>query len=112
MKDKTSKDITSVLKTLNAPSPSEALKTRILEGARNTNHLVHPDTSQAANDNKWKWASGIAAILIATVMLGATLWFEPTSTSETSDMWAEAAMSIGYDDLYEWVYDTEIEDSL
>lgn len=112
MTSKQSKDIASLLKTLKAPTPGENLKTRILEEAKNPKTTFRAEVPQAANDNKWKWVSSIAAIFIATLTFTASFWFEPISSSETPDLWAEAAISIGYGDLYEWVYDTEIEDSL
>ena len=113
MTDKDMTHIISALKTLEAPKPSEALRGRILDGIKNSEDHHQSVVSTPANDNKWKWVGSIAASLIAVSIIGISVWPETfTPSDDTADVWAEAASSIGYDDLYEWVYDTESEESL
>lgn len=82
------------LDSYQAPEPSELLKARILKAA-GTNTVVKPSFTRRFMP--------IAASLIAICAIGlTTLQLSQTDNTETA-AWQEAALDLGFDDIYEWV---------
>lgn len=94
------KSLDDMLKTVEAPEPSDMLKARILRDAKAQGAV---ETSPiAANDNRWKKWAAIAATVLVLGVVGVTTLSPSPETSE-AELWAETAEDLGYDDLYAWV---------
>lgn len=98
------KSLDDMLNSVEAPEPSDTLKARILRDAK-AQRPVEP-APVAANDNRWKKWSAIAAAAIILGVVGVTTLTPPTETTET-ELWAETAEDMGYEDLYAWVNDAD-----
>ncbi len=98
------KSLDDMLNRVEAPEPSDTLKARILRDAK----AQRPAEMQpvAANDNRWKKWSAIAAAAIILGVVGVTTLTLPTETAD-AELWAETAEDMGYEDLYAWVNDAD-----
>lgn len=98
---------------LSAPlaSPSELLSRRILKSLPPQNGLHDTaDIPAPANDRQsrpFKWRT-VAALFAAIGAIGFTALNLNTpgvaETSEEAEIWREAALDMGVDDVYDWVY--------
>ncbi|RKQ69673.1 hypothetical protein DES40_2477 [Litorimonas taeanensis] len=100
------------LNTLQAPAPSDLLKARILREAA----AMRPAQTAlpAANDNRWKKWSAVAAMALIMGFAGfSTLQnFNTDTDSVEAELLADAADELGYETLYAWVhYDDEVENT-
>ena len=87
-------DLNIKLDSYQAPEPSELLKARILKAAK---------TQPAQKQSFTRRFMPIAASLLAVCAIGfVTLQYTQTSQTETA-AWQEAAIDLGFEDIYEWV---------
>lgn len=103
-------DLDKILNSVKAPKPSELLKARILQAAKEQSR-ADSDISHAmpvaANDNIWKRWGALAAIALVAVVIGMTVLPSTISEPTEAELWAENAKDIGYTDLYAWVQGDE-----
>ena len=87
-------DLNKKLESYQAPDPSELLKARILKAAK-TKPLQKPSFTRRFMP--------MAASLLAVCAIGLTaLQFTQTNETETT-AWQEAAIDLGFEDIYDWV---------
>lgn len=105
-------DLNRKLETYQAPEPSDLLKARILRAARTEAAIAAP-----ARTPFTKRFMPIAASLLAICAVGFTVMqssntASPEAIIETA-AWQEAALDLGFEDIYEWVEteDTAAQDS-
>lgn len=98
------KSLDDMLKTVEAPEPSNTLKARILREAKSqrTTEKTTQKPLRAANDNRWKKWSAIAATLLVLCAVSFTM-LSPNQDATETELWAETAEDLGYEDLYAWV---------
>ena len=95
-------DLNIKLDSYQAPEPSELLKARILKAAK---------TQPAQKRSFTRRFMPIAASLLAVCAVGlTTLQFTQTTETETA-AWQEAAIDLGFEDIYEWVETEEVSTS-
>jgi len=91
-------DLNTKLDSYQAPEASELLKARILKAAK-AQPVKKPSFTRRFMP--------IAASLLAVCAIGlTTLQFGQTDETETA-AWQEAAIDLGFDDIYDWV-ETEV----
>lgn len=91
-------DLNKKLERYQAPEPSDLLKARILNAARLENASAPP--ARASFTRRFM---PIAASLLAICAIGFTvLQSSNTAITETA-AWQEAAIDLGFDDIYDWV---------
>jgi len=87
-------ELNKKLDSYKAPEPSELLKARILKAAK-----AEPATKPAFT----RRFMPIAASLLAVCAIGLTT-LQLTQTNETETAaWQEAAIDLGFEDIYDWV---------
>lgn len=92
-------DLNKKLDSYQVPEPSELLKARILKAAK-AESIQKPSFTRRFMP--------IAASLLAVCAIGlTTLQFNQTDRTETA-AWQEAAIDLGFDDIYEWVETAEV----
>lgn len=101
-------DLDKLLDSVQSPEPSDLLKARILREARSLRPAEKASETAPANDRAWtqnfsvkKWGAVAALALVFGVVGFSTM--SPTSTVDQTDYVAEAADTMGYDELYAWV---------
>lgn len=95
-------DLNKKLETYQAPEPSDLLKARILKASRTEAAIAAP--TRASFTRRF---IPIAASLLAVCAIGFTILQSPNTASpeamtETA-AWQEAALDLGFDDIYDWV---------
>ena len=94
-------DLNKRLDAYQAPNPSDLLKARILKAAE-------PQANTSASKPFSKRFMPIAASLVAICAIGfATLQLGTTQKTESA-AWQEAAIDLGFDDIYDWVEAEEL----
>ncbi len=90
------------LDSYQAPEPSELLKARILKAA------IEKPLQKPSFTRRFM---PMAASLLAFCAIGlTTLQFTQTDNTETA-AWQEAAIDLGFDDIYDWVETEEVSTS-
>jgi len=93
-------ELNKKLESYQAPAPSDLLKARILQSAANQ-ATSRPRSSVRTFFSKRFML--IAASLLAVCAIGfGTLQVTQTTKTETA-AWKEAAIDLGFDDIYDWV---------
>ncbi len=89
------KKLGAVLDSYQAPAPGDLLKARILKAA---------DETTARHKSFTKRYMPIAASLIAVCAVGFTaLQVTGIGGQPEAEAWQEAALDLGFQDIYEWV---------
>lgn len=96
-------DLNKKLQSFQAPEPSDLLKARILKAARVENGAAEKAATAPIRTSFTKGFMPIAASLLAVCAISFTVLQNPnTATTETA-AWQEAAIDLGFDDVYDWV---------
>lgn len=85
------------LDNLRPPAPNDALKTRIMKAAQNTEQVPTP-----ANDKGFSWKR-MAAIAAAFVVV-AFAALPQIQSYQDAKAWETLAQDAGFSDLHDWVY--------
>ena len=95
-------DLDKKLASYIAPAPSDLLKARILKAAQQERHAEKIDAPARPFIRRF---APIAATIMAVCAIGfATLQInDPAEQPTEAEAWQEAALNLGFDDLYAWV---------
>ena len=91
-------DLNNALNAYKAPEPSDLLKGRILRAARAQSDMAAP-----AQTSFTKRFMPIAASLLAVCAIGFGVMQVSTPSEPAAAAWQEAALDLGFQDVYEWV---------
>ena len=91
-------DLNNALNAYKAPEPSDLLKGRILRAASAQSDITAPAPSSFT-----KRFVPIAASLLAVCAIGFGVMQSSTPTEPAAAAWQEAALDLGFHDVYEWV---------
>lgn len=93
-------ELNKILGSYQAPAPSDLLKVRIMKAAK-TAPMSKPSFSRRFMP--------IAASLLAVCAIGfGTMQYNTQTNKTETAAWQEAAIDLGFDDIYDWVETGEV----